>query len=122
MATGVRVVGVTGVVRGLAGVGEDIQDMQPVFADIARDAALLARGNAPVRSGALRKSIRGKVLKNKAIVVAGSIRVPYARIINYGRSKRRSFMQRADRAIRPSLVGRVEGGLGKIIRRHGLSN
>lgn len=117
-----RVNGVPAIVRALTGIGDDMQDMRPTFTDIARDAARLARGYAPVRSGALRKSIRPSYRNNKATVSVGSVRVPYAGIVNYGdRSRRHSFMQRADRVIRPSLVGRVERGLGEIIQRHGLN-
>lgn len=47
-----------------------------------------AKRRAPVKSGALRASVRSRTQQRGARVVAGSARVPYAGAINWGWKKR----------------------------------
>jgi len=122
--SGVRVEGLREVVRGLQRAGVDIADLKETFSSIAREGARLASGFAPKRSGRLAGSVRGNKAKNKAVVIAGRARIPYAGPINYGWRKRNinpsQFMQRADADLAPRVVEMLEVGLDEAIRRAGL--
>lgn len=124
MASGVRVEGLNKTVRALQGFGVEVQDLKDVFAEIAAEGARLASSFAPVRSGRLAGTVRGNKAKNKAVVIAGRARVPYAGAQNYGWPKRNikpvMFMQRADAALAPRAVEMLEAGLDRAIGKAGL--
>lgn len=109
---GVRMQGLRQEIRRLEALGVAVSDLKKVFGDIADDAAHLAASLAPVRTGRLRRSIRGSRSKNKAVVRAGRVAVPYAGPINYGWPSRNiapsHFLQRAEAIIRPTIKARVE--------------
>jgi hypothetical protein len=124
MPSGVRVEGLTKTVRALQGFGVEVQDLKSVFSEISAEGARLASSFAPTRTGNLAKTIRGNKAKNKAVVIAGRARVPYAGAINYGWPRRHIkphlFMQRADAALAPKAVGMLEAGLDRVVRESGL--
>jgi hypothetical protein len=120
-----RVEGLSRLTRDLRAMGVEVADLKDVFGGLAREGADLASGFAPVRSGKLAASVRGNRSVNKAVVKAGSARVPYAAVINYGFAKRRivasGFMQRADAVIGPEVGPRLEAEIGRLIRAKGLA-
>lgn len=109
-------------VRNLEKVGVDVQDLKEVFTDIGRMVANDASVLAPRKSGRLAASIRPTKTKNKAAVRAGSARVPYAGVQNYGWPKRhiggKNFLQRAINANESKAVRMMEDGLGRIIKQY----
>lgn len=121
---GIRVEGLTPLVRNLLALGLELDDLKDAFAEIADEGANLAAGFAPRRSGALAGSIRGNRAKNKAVVSAGKARVPYAGPINYGWPRRgisaALFMQRADRAMQPRALREITDAINDQIKRKGL--
>jgi hypothetical protein len=121
---GVRIDGLNQVVRGLQELGLDIEDLKDAFAPIAARAARYASSFAPRRTGALAASIRPNRSKNKAVVVAGKARVPYAGVINYGWARRNispsSFMQKADERMRPLALQMLDDAINAKIRERGL--
>jgi len=123
MATGVRVENLTATVRALQKIGVDVQDLKDVFAGIAAEGARLAVAAAPRRSGKLRATIRGNKAKNKAVVIAGRARVPYAGPINYGWKKRgikgTMFLQKADSQLSDIAPRMLEDGLQRVMGRSG---
>lgn len=123
--SGVRVEGLNKAIRSLQEYGVDVSDLKATFADIASDGARLASSFAPARTGRLRHTVRGNKAKNKAVVIAGRARVPWAGPINYGwpaRSIHRSlFMQRADAALEPDAIRLLESGLEEAARKAGLT-
>jgi hypothetical protein len=126
MVEGVYVEGLQAVVRDLQRLGATVEDLKEVFGDIAADAAETVADEAPVKSGALRGSVRGNRAKNKAVVAAGyAARVPYAGPINYGWPARNipadGFMQRADAIIAPRALDKLDTELDRLIDRLGLS-
>ena len=126
MATGgVQVTGLNAVVRELQALGVTVDDLKGAFSTIADEGASLAAGFAPKRSGRLAASIRGNRAKNKAVVVAGGRAAQYAGPINYGWPRRNiaasGFMQRADAALQPRVLGRLETEIDNAIRRSGLT-
>lgn len=122
--SGVRVEGLTRLVRELEGLGLEVDDLKDVFADIASQGAERAAAYAPQKSGALAGSVRGNRAKSKAVVRAGRASVPYAGAINYGWPRRgiapSGFMQKADEEMRPRALAMLEDGIRSAIRRRGL--
>lgn len=120
-----NVTGLRQVVKGLLEIGVDLEDLKDAMAEVAKAATDVAQAAAPVRSGALRASIRGNRAKGKAVVTAGRARVPYAGAINYGWPKRGirgvGFMQKADQVVGPRAVEMLEQGINRIIEEKGLS-
>jgi hypothetical protein len=125
MIGGVRVEGLNGLVRDLQSLGLELDDLKGAFSEIAQEGARLASSFAPKRSGALAASVRGNKAKNKAVVMAGRARVPYAGAINYGWPKRNiapaMFMQRADEAMRPKALSALDAALVEAVKRRGLA-
>lgn len=121
---GVRIEGLNRIIRDLQQLGLEIDDLKEVFGKIAAEGARLASSFAPVRTGALAASIRGSRAKNKAVIMAGRARVPYAAPINYGWPRRNirgaEFMQRADEAMRPRALEALETAIAQKIRERGL--
>ncbi|MBC7269901.1 MAG: HK97 gp10 family phage protein [Streptomyces sp.] len=120
-----KVQGLRQVVKGLLEVGVELDDLKDAMAEVAKAATDVAQAAAPVKSGALRASIRGNRAKGKAVVTAGRARVPYAGPINYGWPKRgirgAGFMQKADEVVGPRAVQMLEEGINRIINEKGLS-
>jgi hypothetical protein len=119
---GARVTGLNRLLKDLQAMGVEVNDMKAAFRDIARQGAHVAGSLAPVRTGALARSIRGTAARNYAAVSAGGRKIDYAGPINYGWRKRNiqadRFMQRADHVIRPyairELATAVERLAGKV--------
>lgn len=123
-AGSVQVEGLNKVVRGLVKAGADVEDLKDTFAGIADRATQYASSFAPVKSGALRNTIRGNRAKNKAVVTAGKSRVKYAGVQNYGWPRRNIqpslFMQKADAKIAPEALRLLDAGVENAIRKAGL--
>lgn len=119
MTAKVEVTGINQTVKALLAAGVELDDLKDVFGDIAKEGARIAASFAPTRTGKLQSSIRGNRAKNKAVVIAGKAKVPYAAAINYGWRKRgirpSHFMQKADEALAPTLVPRLTAALGKLL-------
>lgn len=124
MPNGYTVEGLNKVVRGLVDLGVEVDDLKEAFSQIAEEAAQKASQFAPKKSGALANTIRGNKAKNKAVVTAGRAKVRYAGAINYGWPKRgiraSGFMQKADEAMRPDALAKLEEAINKIINEKGL--
>jgi len=122
--SGVRVSGLTQVVRALQEVGLEVTDLKDAFSSIADRGARLAASYAPRRSGRLAGDVRGNRAKSKAVITAGRVSVPYAGAINYGWRAHNiapnPFMQKADRALRPFALRQLENAINTQIRRRGL--
>jgi hypothetical protein len=125
MPSGVRVEGLTRTVGALQRLGVEVADLKATFSAIAAEGARLASSFAPVRTGALAAAVRGNKAKNKAVVIAGKARVPYAGAINYGWPARNikpaMFMQKADAALAPRAVEMLETGIDEAIKKAGLT-
>lgn len=122
---GVRIEGLTKVVRALKDIGVEVDDLKDAFSAIAREAADRAARHAPRVSGRLAGGIRGNRAQSKAVVIAGRSSIPYAGAINYGWPARNiaasSFMQKADDEMRDRSVELLEDGINTAIRKRGLA-
>lgn len=103
--------------------GVAVSDIKEVFGAIANEAVQIIRSNTPVRTGRLRKSIRGSKQIKKALVRAGGKRVPYAAPINYGWRVRRinpqEFLQSADETMEKRAPEMLDEGLTRILAKVG---
>jgi hypothetical protein len=121
---GVRVEGLRKTVKALQDAGVAIDDLKGVFGGVAALGARLAKGFAPKRTGNLAGTIRGNRAKNKAVIIAGRARFPYAGPVNYGWEKRnikpRLYMQAVDPIIGPKAVEMLDEGLSDAIKKAGL--
>lgn len=87
MPSGVKVTGLRETVRSLERAGVEVNDLRAAFTKIGQVVVARAERNVHGRTGALSASIRPSRTKNKAVVRAGSARVPYAGINNYGATR-----------------------------------
>jgi hypothetical protein len=119
-----RVDGLSRVVAGLISLGLEVNDLKDAFSDIAKQGAVVAASYAPRRSGALAGDIRGNRAKSKAVITAGRVSVPYAGPINYGWAAHNiepsGFMQKADAALQPFALQRLEANINAAITKRGL--
>lgn len=122
---GLRVEGLTQVVQALLAMGLEVEDLKAAFASIADQGARLASQYAPHRTGRLAGDVRGNRAKSKAVVTAGRASVPYAGPINYGWAARgiepSGFMQKADQALQPYSLRRLEDEINAQIQKRGLA-
>jgi hypothetical protein len=122
---GLKVDGLRQLSRDLEKTGVSVSDLRAAFGGIAKEAASLASGFAPRRSGRLAASIRGSTAKNYATVSAGSKAVSYAGAINYGWRRRNivgaGFLQRADSVIRPHVLRDLTAAVDRLLRDKDLS-
>lgn len=122
---GIRVEGLTQVVQALLAIGLEVDDLKGAFSNIADHGARLAAQYAPRRTGRLAGDIRGNRARSKAVVTAGRVSVPYAGPINYGWAARgiepSGFMQKADQALQPYSLRRLEDEINTQIKKRGLA-
>lgn len=120
-----RIDGLNGVIRDLVAMGLEVDDPKDALSEIARFGAIEAARFAPKQSGRLARDIRGNRAKAKAVVAAGRVSVPYAGPINYGWAlhgiRTSGFMQKADKAVQPYALRRLEADINASIRRRGLA-
>lgn len=122
--SGFRVDGLSAVTRALLDIGVEVTDLKGAFSSIADEGARQAARFAPKRSGRLAADIRGNRARSKAVVTAGRVSVPYAGPINYGWARHgieaAGFMQKADQAMQPFALKRLEEEINRSIQRRGL--
>lgn len=107
--------------------GVDAQDMREVFASAGR--VVMKHIHYPVKTGALQRSERLGVYKNKATIKAGRKAVPYAARIEYGaylhlknggisRIEGHLVLREAVRRGRHEALTTIQHGLAKLCRQH----
>ena len=109
-----RVEGLAKLQRELKQAGEDTQDLKTAGKTAARIVMAEAKRTAPVRTGALKRSIRTSVTKKNVGILGGkAVVVPYAQPIHWGWPKRgireNPWISRAARVTQPQwLPGYIE--------------
>ena len=85
MADGIKVVGLNQAVRALRAIGVPSSEIGAASQEAGELVANRARSLVPVRTGALRATIKAKKIARKVVVSAGNnTRVPYANPIHFG--------------------------------------
>lgn len=122
--SGVQVQGLNEWVRGIGKFEGGVQDLKSVFRKIGENVASEAKSRVPHKSGALSAAIKPSNAKNKAVVRAGSARVPYAGVQNYGWPKRSikatHFLDSAADDKQDETVHLLNVELGNLIKKYGL--
>lgn len=123
---GVRVDGLKETIRTLEKFGVAVADLKAAFKKIGQGVVDDAKPRIHNASGRLASSIKPSNTKNKSVVRAGSARVPYAGVINYGWPARnigaQNFLTDAVVAREQETVHIIDEELGSLIRRYGLNN
>lgn len=106
---------------GLRKAGMDMKDLRAVNKQAAQVVVPAAKGTAPRRSGRLANSVRAGATQKAGVVRAGSKRVPYAGVINYGWARRHikptRFMNKAAKSTEPEWAKVYQDAVQKIIDR-----
>ena len=122
---GLQVAGLARVTRALLDLGLDVTDLKDAFSDIAAEGARQVAQFAPRLTGRLAGDSRGNRAKSKAVVTIGRASLPYAGAINYGWRDHNispaGFLQRADEAMRPYALQRLDENVNTIIKKRGLA-
>lgn len=125
MATGVTITGLRETVRNLERLGVSVEDLKDAFTSIAQEVVQDAGQLVPVKSGALKATIRPARTKNKAVVRAGTAGVPYAAVINYGwpghNIAATGFLTTPANTDLQAKADQIEDNLRDLIRRHNLT-
>jgi HK97 gp10 family phage protein len=85
MAAGIKVAGLNEAIRNLRAIGVPSSEIGQASQEAGEVVANRARSLVPVRTGALRATIKSKKIARKVVVSAGNNnRVPYANPIHFG--------------------------------------
>ena len=85
MADGIKVVGLNEAIRNLRAIGVPSAEIGQASQEAGEVVANRARSLVPVRTGALRATIKSKKIARKVVVSAGNnTKVPYANPIHFG--------------------------------------
>lgn len=120
---GVEISGINKFVRSMERMGVDIQDLKAAFKRVSSLVASDAKQRVHTRGGALAASIREGNAKNKAIVRAGSAKVPYAGVQEYGGYNNitpMNFLRGAAEDNEAKSVRLIDEGISDLIRKHNL--
>lgn len=121
----VTIEGLGETLEGLQGFRVKVTDLHEAFGRIGTAISADAHGRVPVRSGRLLASLKVGRAKGKATVRAGSARVPYAGVINYGgyhNIQPRLFLNQALEGNVTRATREIETELSKLIRDFRLNN
>ena len=102
MAEGIKVVGLNEAIRNLRAMGVPSAEIGQASQEAGEIVASRARSLVPVRTGALRSTIKAKKIARKVVVSAGNNnRVPYANPIHFGWNYDKKNMQQKNIRPRP---------------------
>lgn len=120
---GIKVEGLRETVKALQEAGAELVDLKDAFGAISKEGAQVVKGFVPTATGRLAGSVRGNRAKDRAVVMAGGARVPYAGAINYGWATRgieaANFMQDGDRVLEPRAHERLDKAIEDITKKIG---
>ena len=122
-ASGIYLKGLRETVRSLERFGVEAEDLKAAFFKIGNAVADEAKTLAPKQSGALAASIRPSKTKNKSVIRAGSARVPYAGVLEYGgynNIEPHNFMRGAIENKQDDTVRTLDEEFAALIAKYGL--
>lgn len=120
MSAGVRVENLRAVIRSLERFGVEAADLKAAFNRIGSMVARSIISYTPTLTGALAASVRASKTKNKAVVRAGSARVVYAGVQNFGGYHNitgHHFMEKGVQEKQHDAVDMMNDELNALIRR-----
>mgnify|MGYP001014787084 CR=1 FL=1 len=111
----IEIKGAVTVAKTLRKAGIQLTELKPINLDAAEIAMRQAKRDAPVKSGAMRDTIRAGATNRAGVVRAGNNRargVPYAGVVHWGWPKRgikaNPFMRRAAKKTEPEWTALYE--------------
>lgn len=117
---GVRVEGLSSLVRNLQRLGVEVGDLREAFGRIAEEVKPDYQAVTPVRSGRLRGDYRASKAKGKANLYVGRASIPYAGAINYGWPARNiapaNFIAKGDETAAPKASVSLEEEISRLIQ------
>lgn len=122
----IQVAGLKEVQYSLQKLGKDARnEMKPAHKAAAELVVYKARPMSPVRTGALRDTLRAFARQRAGVVRAGSVSAPYAGPIIFGwparHIKANPFIYKAADQRRAEIVALYEHRMAELIRKNGLS-
>lgn len=119
--SGVEVQGLRETVRSLERLGTEVQDLKDAFKRIGNIVVDEAQARAPKKSGALAASIKASNTKNKSNIRAGSAKVPYAGVHEWGWPSHNitgtHYLTGASQAKQGEVIQALNVELGDLIRK-----
>ena len=124
-----KVKGLRDTLRRLESAGADAESMRDLMHDLGNIVVRDAQRRAPKESGALATTLRAGRGKTKAVVRAGSARVPYAGVVHYGTPaghelgdrQPRPFLLDALTATQQQVLAGLIDGISDILRKNNLT-
>lgn len=138
----VKVEGARELSRAFREAGGSVRELSGAYRTIARELVPPARRAAPVRSGKLAASTKGLGQRTRAILAAGSARVPYAGVVHFGNPSAKTYPAHRGKGLRKTgtlgvispnpwlyrvaderrdeVRAAFEANVGDVLRRHGL--
>ncbi|KRF19662.1 hypothetical protein [Nocardioides sp. Soil796] len=118
---GVKVEGLSGVVRNLQKMGVEVEDLKDAFARIGEQVKPDYQRVTPVRSGRLRGDYRVSKAKGKVNLYVGRASIPYAGPINYGWAARNiapaNFIAKGDETASPKASNSLEEAISDLVEK-----
>ncbi len=121
---GVRSPGLSKFIRNLERLGVSVADLKEAFATVSAKVVTDAQSNVPVRTGALKASIKASKTKNKALIRAGTpAKTNYASFIEFGTAKisARHMIEKAITDNESYAAQAIEANLSSLIRKYNLN-
>lgn len=120
--TGVRITGLNKTILALKRLGVDANDLKEVMYGIGNKVVGDAKALTPVRTGALRESIRASKAQRKSVIRGGSARVPYASFVEFGsvHNTAEEMVTQAITANEQYAATKLDQELQSLINRYGL--
>lgn len=122
MADQLTIRGVKEVTRDLSRLGVEAGDLKDTMQRVGTIVADEVRELVPTRTGRLARSVRASRTKSRAIIRAGSARVPYAGVQNYGGYhgiEGHHFMEDGLEAKQPAAMTEFDKGMRELIHKYG---
>ena len=117
MADGIKVVGLNEAVRALRAIGVPSSEIAGASQEAGELVANRARSLVPVRTGALRATIKARKIARKVVVSAGNnTRVPYANPIHFGWNYDKKNLQAKNIRPRPFFSNALSSTRSQVYR------
>jgi HK97 gp10 family phage protein len=117
MADGIKVAGLNEAIRALRAIGVPSAEIGLASQEAGELVANRARSLVPVRTGALRATIKSKKIARKVVVSAGNnTRVPYANPIHFGWNYDRVNLQPKNIRPRPFFSNALTGTRSQVYK------
>lgn len=121
MNNGIQVKGLKETISAFKRLGVEVKDLKDAFKRIGNLVVSEAQSKAPKKSGALAGSIKASNTQNKSVVRAGSAKVPYAGVQEWGWPRHNieatHYLNKAVESKQGEVLTALEDELQNLVRR-----